>query len=757
VSGRWRLSLRWFLPASLLLLGAAGLALGHRLDVADHRRTAIAEGREAARLLAFRTVAGVERHLRAGERGDARDVVDAVRVERSVEFALLVDGAGEVVFGTDYGAEGRPLAATRFARFAPLVAKATSRRYETDESLDESGLLVVSSPVVLYTRFGAPAPGDRGALLLGLDLGERFARARAETARRTLRLGGLIAALVASLWLLLSGLVTRRAARLEASTRRIADGDFSARGALRGSDELARLSRSIDRMARALGEKTAQLSVSERRFRQLIEHGSDVVLVVDRGGALRYVSPSAERVLGHPPERLLGRRVDELADAASKPAMARALAAALADATPDRREEVVLRTADGTPRLIEIFGYAPPDFQALGEAVLNARDLTSWRELEDQLRHAQKMEAVGRLAGGVAHDFNNYLTAILGYAELLESSLPAGSPEARQLQEIRSAARRAADLTGKLLAFGRRQMLQPVDLDLNQVVAGLGSLVRRLLGETMTLEIALEPRPVWVHADRSQLEQVVLNLATNARDAMARGGRLVVSTALVGDPSGGGARALLRVRDDGAGMTPEVQERIFDPFFTTKETGRGTGLGLSSVVGIVEQSGGGVRVESAPGRGSLFEISLPAIPPPAQPPVESSTPPGAVEIGRETVLVAEDEEAIRRVLTLALERGGYRVLSASSPRAALEVARAAAPPIDLLVTDIVMPELSGPELAAEIRRAGRPLQVLYISGYSEEVARRENALEEDARLLAKPFTTAALLSAVRAALDAPRG
>jgi len=757
VSARWRLSLRWFLPASLLLLGAVGLAFGYRLDVADHRRAAIADGREAARLLAFRTVSGVERHLRAGERADARDVVDAARVERSVEFALLVDGGGTVAFATDFGAEGRPLAATRFARFAPLVAKATSRRYESDESLGDDGLLVVSSPVVLYKRFGAPAAGDRGALLLGLDLGERFARARAETARRSLRLAVLIASLVASLWLLLSRLVTRRAARLEASTRRIADGDFSARGALRGSDELARLSRSIDRMAQALGDKTAELSASERRFRQLIEHGTDVVLVVDREGEMRYVSPSAERVLGHRPEILLGRRVGELVAERSRPALASALAAALADDAPDLKEEVVLRTAGGDERLIEIFGYAPPDLRARGEAVLNARDLTLWRELEEQLRHAQKMEAVGRLAGGVAHDFNNYLTAILGYAELLSTSLPAGSPAARQLEEIRSAARRAADLTGKLLAFGRRQMLQPVDLDLNQVVGALAGLVRRLLGETMTLEVELSPRPVWVHADRSQLEQVVLNLATNARDAMQRGGRLSISTALEGDVAGDGARALLRVRDDGAGMTPEVQERIFDPFFTTKETGRGTGLGLSSVVGVVEQSGGVVRVESSPGRGSLFEIALPAIAPPEPPPAEPSTPPGALAVGHETILVAEDEAAIRRVLTLTLERGGYRVLAATSPRAALELARAADPPVDLLVSDIVMPELSGPELAAEIRRGGHPLRVLYISGYSEEVARRENALEADARLLAKPFTSAALLAAVRAALDAPRG
>ncbi|MCM2268801.1 MAG: response regulator [Thermoanaerobaculia bacterium] len=758
---RVRVSLRWYLPTSLLLLGGAGLVVGHRLDLEDHRRAALEAGRESARLVAYRTVAGVERHLRAGEPADARDVVDAARIERSVEFAALVDGRGTVTFATDYAAEGKAIAGTPFARFAPLVTEAIARRHEAVETLDDADLLVLATPTVLHTGFGRPAAAERGALLVGFDLSTRLAAARAEAGRRSWRLGGLIAALVTSLWLLLSRLVTRRAARLEASTRRIADGDFTAQGALRGADELARLSRSIDRMAAALGEKTAALSASERRFRQLIEHGTDVLLVVDGDGRMSYVSPSAERVLGHRPESLLGRRVEALVDDDSKPALARALTAALADEAPDAREEIAVRTAAGERRLIELFGYAPPDLRARGEAVLNARDLTSWRDLEDQLRQAQKMEAIGRLAGGVAHDFNNYLTAILGYGELLAANLAPESPAARQLGEIRNAARRAADLTGKLLAFGRRQMLQPVDLDLNQVLRGLESLLRRLLGETMSLEMALAPRPVWVRADRSQLEQVVLNLATNARDAMERGGRLTISTTSLPAEGRGAAGAAplaaLRVRDDGSGMSAEVQRRIFDPFFTTKEVGRGTGLGLSTVLGIVEQSGGRVRVESAEGAGTLFEIVLPAIVPRDAPPAESLTPAGPVEVGVETILVAEDEAAIRRMLSLTLTGQGYRVLSADSPRAALELVRAEAKPIDLLLTDIVMPELSGPELAAELRRGGHDLRVLYISGYSEEVARRENALEPGARLLAKPFTTAALLAAVRAALDGDGG
>jgi two-component system cell cycle sensor histidine kinase/response regulator CckA len=753
-----RVSLRWILPVSLLALGGIGLVVGYRIDLRDHLRASFEEGRETARQTTYRAVAGVERHLRAGERAGARDVVDATRIERSVEFAALVGGDDRVVFATEYDAEDRALSDTPLARFAALKASAGSRRHEPSESFGADELLVIATPVALYSRFGAPAAGDRGVLLVGFDLSDRLARARAEARHRALRLAGMIAALVAALWLLLSLLVTRRAARLETSTRRIADGDFTARGALRGADELARLSGSIDRMATALGEKTAALAASERRFRQLIEHGTDLLLVIDAERRIRYASPSAQRVLGHPPEELLDRRFDELVEAEARPALERVLAAAFADEAPDRREELVVRTAAGASRLIEFFGYAPPDLRARGEAVLNARDLTSWRALEDQLRQAQKMEAIGRLAGGVAHDFNNVLTVILGNCELLAARLDRGSEAGSQLEEIRVSARRAADLTGKLLAFGRRQMLQPVALDLNRVVAGLESLVRRLLGETMSLELELSERPVWLRADRSQLEQVVLNLATNARDAMARGGRVRISTALEvrgeGGEAGGAPFALLRVRDDGAGMNAEVQRRIFDPFFTTKEIGRGTGLGLSTVLGIVEQSGGHVRVESAAGAGSLFEIALPAMAEPDEPLLEFATPYEPLAVGAETVLVTEDEAAIRRLLVATLAGQGYRVLTAESPRQALELARAEREPIDLLVTDIVMPELSGPELAAELRRAGGQLRVLYISGYSEEIARRENALEAGSRLLAKPFTTRALLAAVRSALEA---
>jgi PAS domain S-box-containing protein len=761
VTRRWPPSLRWSLPAILLVLGGAGIAVGYRIDVGHFARMAVEEGREDARLVAYRAVAGIERHLRAGEPADARDVVDAVRVDRSVEFALLVDPAGQVVFATDYAAEGRPLAETAFTAWMPQFERARDRRHETSE-VATAERLVLAVPAVLHDRFGAGRRTDRGVLLLGVDLTSRMLWARAAAARRSSVMAAVIAALVASLWILLSRLVTRRAERLVASTHRITQGDFSARGELAGSDELARLSLSIDRMAAALGEKTAALESSERRFRQLIEHGSDVILAVERGGTIRYASPSAERVLGRVPDELVGCRVEDLVDAADAERTAAVVAGAFERPEPDlRREEVRCRAADGTVRILEITGYAPPELRARGEAVLNARDLTSWRELEDQLRQAQKMEAIGRLAGGVAHDFNNYLTAILGYGELLAEHLTAGSAAAGQLDEIRSAARRAASLTGKLLAFGRRQMLQPSDIDLNRVVAGLEELVRRLLGETMLLELDLSPRPVWVHADRMQLEQVILNLATNARDAMSRGGRLTIATERLEpgarpEPNGEAARrplAILRVRDDGAGMSEEILERIFDPFFTTKEVGRGTGLGLSTVVGIVEQSGGHVKVESSPGAGSVFEVGLPAIEPSGTSEIDRA-PSGPLEAGIETVLVVEDEAAIRRMLVATLSAHGYRVLTAETPRRALELLGGSSAELDLLLTDIVMPDLSGPELAAELRILRPELRVLYISGYSEEVVRREGGLEEGARLLAKPFTSRALLAAVRAVLDA---
>jgi signal transduction histidine kinase/CheY-like chemotaxis protein len=381
-------------------------------------------------------------------------------------------------------------------------------------------------------------------------------------------------------------------------------------------------------------------------------------------------------------------------------------------------------------------------------------------ELHDvsaQLRQAQKMDALGRLAGGVAHDFNNLLTVINGHCELLLAQLPPYDSRRASVLAIAEAGEHAAGLTRQLLAFSRRQVRAVEVLDLNAVVTDMARLLRRLVGEDIELVTRLSAAPALVAADRAQLQQVLLNLAVNARDAMPHGGQLVIETALVAHDEGPvladpeaptGPRVRLTVTDTGCGMDAATQARLFEPFFTTKPEGRGTGLGLATVYGIVRQSGGGIRVQSAPGRGSRFEIDLPrAAAPAAATPVEDHGP----AAGGATILLVEDEEKVRDLTRLALERWGYTVLAARDGREALARAMAYPGPIHLLVTDVVLPGMNGRELAERLMAARPELRVLYASGYTDDAVVR-HGVREGAPFLQKPFTFVSLQRTVQATL-----
>ncbi|MGH7619217.1 MAG: ATP-binding protein, partial [Gemmatimonadaceae bacterium] len=370
------------------------------------------------------------------------------------------------------------------------------------------------------------------------------------------------------------------------------------------------------------------------------------------------------------------------------------------------------------------------------------------RESEAQLRQSQKLEAIGTLAGGIAHDFNNLITVISGYTQLALMRADKQSPEAEDLRQVVEASDRAANLTHQLLAFSRKQVLQPTVLDLGEVVGGIGPMLRRIIGEHIQLEIESEPSLARVRADRGQVEQVLLNLAVNARDAMsASGGQLTIATANIGRaPSNGVA---LVVRDTGTGMPPGVQERIFEPFFTTKDPGKGTGLGLSMVYGIVKQSGGTITVDSELGRGTAFTISLPAAEMMVGSElhvVDESDLPG----GTESILVVEDAEDVRILARRTLEERGYTVRVARNAAEALEIA--AAGTIDVLLTDIVMPQTSGPALVAEFRATRQAPLVIYMSGYADDALERYE-LDPAAVFLRKPFTPSVLARTVRRAID----
>ncbi len=503
-----------------------------------------------------------------------------------------------------------------------------------------------------------------------------------------------------------------------------------------------------------------------------LESTTDGILVVDRGG--KIVSLNRKFVaMWRIPQAVLDSRDDDqairfvlsqLEDPEAFVSKVRELYA-----QPDAESFDVLEFTDG--RVFE--RYSMPqriDGQSVGR-VWSFRDVTErrraeteLRESELQLRQSQKMDAIGRLAGGVAHDFNNLLTVILGYCDAMLETLVAPDPMRHAAEEIKSAAERAAALTRQLLAFSRKQMLEPRELDLNVALAGTGRLLRRLIGEDIELELKLDPDLGRVVADEQQVQQVIMNLAINARDAMPRGGRLTLATANarldasyahLHPPLPPGEYVMLTVSDTGLGMDAETRSRVFEPFFTTKEQGKGTGLGLATVYGIVKQSGGYIWVYSEPGQGTVFKIYLPRLD--ASSLVgEGVAAASRLSAGTETVLLVEDEAMVRDLLRGALEGRGYRVLAAGSGEQALEVASAHRGPLHLLVTDVVMPGMRGPELATRLGPLHPELRVLHVSGYADDAALRHGVREGSTAFLQKPFTVEALVRKIREVLDAPQ-
>jgi nitrogen-specific signal transduction histidine kinase/CheY-like chemotaxis protein len=404
-------------------------------------------------------------------------------------------------------------------------------------------------------------------------------------------------------------------------------------------------------------------------------------------------------------------------------------------------------------------------FDGRAARLVLATDVTERRQLENQLRQAHKMEAVGQLAGGIAHDFNNLLTVILGYSDVVLNKLSADHRLCEEVHEIRKAGERAAALTGQLLAFSRMQVLLPQVIDLNEVVTHVYKMLRRLIGEDIDLRTVCAPATGRVKADQGQLEQVLMNLAVNARDAMPEGGVLTIGTrnaevdasyAREHVPMEPGSYVMLSVSDTGTGMDAKTKGRIFEPFFTTKEKGKGTGLGLATVYGIVKQSGGFIWASSEPGHGTSFEIYLPRVDEKAGVAAGYGAPQAREGVGgTETVLLVEDEEGVRRLAREVLEAHGYTVLEASGWQSALGLADSHGGPIHLLLTDVVMPEMGGPEVASRLSALRPAIKVLYMSGYTNYAVFHRGLLDAGIAFLQKPFSPDELARRVRELLDEP--
>lgn len=509
-----------------------------------------------------------------------------------------------------------------------------------------------------------------------------------------------------------------------------------------------------ERRARAEAEEA--LKASEGGFHRLFNCNPHPTWVFDVE-TLRFleVNEAAIEHYGYSRDEFLEMRITDIRPSQEVPLVQEAV---MVHQTGLRRFGTwIHRTKDG--RLINV-DVAAHDLEFRGRRgrLVVAHDITERKELEAQLRQSQKMDAIGRLAGGVAHDFNNLLGVILGYGERLLRRLP--SPERREISEILKAAEHAASLTRQLLAFSRRQVLKPRVLDLNAVVEEMDGMLRRIIGEDINLVTVLQDGLGRVKADPGQIQQVVMNLAVNARDAMPSGGRLTMETGnaeldhsyssahLAVRP---GRYVMLAVTDTGMGMDAATQARIFEPFFTTKEAGKGTGLGLSTVFGIVKQSEGNIWVYSEPGHGTTFKIYLPRVDEVTEvlPPTEA----GAASGGAETILLVEDADSLRELGREILEDGGYTVIEASSGTAALETLERHTGSLDLVLTDLVMPGMSGRELVDQIRRLRPGTKVLFMSGYTDDALGHNGVLESGTAFVEKPFTIDGLLRKVREVLD----
>jgi PAS domain S-box-containing protein len=513
----------------------------------------------------------------------------------------------------------------------------------------------------------------------------------------------------------------------------------------------------------------ARLRASERSFRALAENACDGIIIVNSERRVVFANYRAAEIAGRSQNELLSAPFDSFVHSDELPILIDRFIRRMSREPVIETYETRYVKPDGTTVHVEVSASRTVwDGKPAGSGIIrdiSARKLAEEqnKKLEAQLQQSQKMEAVGKLAGGIAHDFNNLLSVIISNCGFVLDGLPAESTARPDVLEIQKAARRAADLTRQLLAFSRRSIIQPEVLCVNDAIVGMEKMLKRTLGEDIVLEVFATTGLPAVKVDRGQLEQVIMNLAVNSRDAMPRGGRLMLETSAIRLDEeyvkthaevAVGDYVLLAVSDTGCGMSKEVTERAFEPFFTMKEVGKGTGLGLSTVYGIVKQAGGHVGIYSVEGQGTTVKVYLPAVPDAETATTDKPAETVASFRGRgETVFLVEDEAPVRAVARKILERGGYRVVEAPGGAEAIEACRYCERKFDLLLTDVVMPGMSGRETAEELKAMGCAAKVVFMSGYTSNIIAHHGVLDENVEFLFKPFSEESLLKKVREVLD----
>jgi two-component system cell cycle sensor histidine kinase/response regulator CckA len=567
----------------------------------------------------------------------------------------------------------------------------------------------------------------------------------------------------------ISILITRSIQELASGVEELEQGKWGRSLRVYSRDELGKLTESFNKMSRTIMEQQEEVSKYTRQLQTLSENAPFGMVMIAKDGTFEYINPKFRELVGY-----------DLNDIPNGKTWFRK-----AYPDPTYRHHVIstwindlegLKSGEKRPRTFtvtckggteKIINFIPVQLET-GENLIACEDITELKRaeeekavLQEQLRQSQKVEAVGCLAGGIAHDFNNLLTVIKGYSQLSSIELKEGDPLRGNIDEIQNAADRAASLTRQLLAFSRRQVMEMKVLDLNTLLRDLEKMLRRVIGEDIEMVIQLAEDLGRVRADVGQIEQVIMNLAVNGRDAMPNGGKLTIETANVeldefyarshGDVKPG-HYVMFSVSDTGVGMTPEVRERIFEPFFTTKEKGKGTGLGLSTSYGIVKQSEGDIWVYSVQGKGTTFKIYLPRVNEPLEE-IRKEVLKEELPRGNETILIVEDEEEVRKLAGKILERQGYRILEASQGDDALRISERHGGPIDLILVDVIMPGMSCSELAKHLKSPHPKMKVLYMSGYTDNAIVRHEVLEKGVNYIQKPFTMEGLARKVREVLD----